>query len=168
MLARAGYKAAELVDGTAGARESADRDFLKRLGVAGFAAANIMLLSVAVWSASGPATWTPATQSLFHWVSALIALPAIAYAGQPFFRSAAQALAARRLNMDVPISLGVTLATAMSLYQTMRGSEQVYFDAAITLLFFLLVGPLSRPAHAGPCGRALPPTSWACAARRRP
>ena len=139
VLARAGYKAAELVDGTAGARESADRDFLKRLGVAGFAAANIMLLSVAVWSASGP-DMAPATQSLFHWVSALIALPAIAYAGQPFFRSAAQALAARRLNMDVPISLGVTLATAMSLYQTMRGSEQVYFDAAITLLFFLLVG----------------------------
>ena len=79
-------------------------------------------------------------QSLFHWLSALIALPAVAYAGQPFFRSAAQALSSRRLNMDVPISLGVTLATAMSLYQTMRGSDQVYFDAAITLLFFLLVG----------------------------
>ena len=79
-------------------------------------------------------------QALFHWLSALIALPAVAYAGQPFFRSAAQALRARRLNMDVPISLGVTLATAMSLYQTARGSEQVYFDAAVTLLFFLLVG----------------------------
>ena len=44
------------------------------------------------------------------------------------------------LNMDVPISLGVTLATAMSLFQTTRGSEQVYFDAAVTLLFFLLIG----------------------------
>ena len=42
--------------------------------------------------------------------------------------------------MDVPISLGIMLATAMSLYQTMRGSEQVYFDAAVTLLFFLLIG----------------------------
>ena len=70
----------------------------------------------------------------------MIALPAIAYAGQPFFRSAAQALSARRVNMDVPISLGVTLATLMSLYQTIYGSEHVYFDAAITLLFFLLVG----------------------------
>ena len=83
---------------------------------------------------------TPSVQALFHWLSALIALPAVAYAGQPFFRSAAQALRARRLNMDVPISLGVTLATAMSLYQTTRGSQQVYFDAAVTLLFFLLVG----------------------------
>jgi Cu2+-exporting ATPase len=138
-LGRAGFKGAELADAAAGARETTDRVFLKRLGVAGFAAANIMLLSVSVWSASGP-DMGPPTQALFHWLSALIALPAIAYAGQPFFRSAAQALAARRLNMDVPISLGVTLATAMSLYQTMRGSEQVYFDAAVTLLFFLLVG----------------------------
>jgi Cu2+-exporting ATPase len=140
-LARAGYKAAELAgDGGADATaRAADQDFLKRLGVAGFAAANIMLLSVSVWS--GAAGDLPASaQTLFHWLSALIALPAVAYAGQPFFRSAAQALGARRLNMDVPISLGVLLATAMSLYQTMRGSEQVYFDAAVTLLFFLLVG----------------------------
>jgi Cu2+-exporting ATPase len=81
-------------------------------------------------------------QSLFHWLSAMIALPAVAYAGQPFFKSAAGALKGRRLNMDVPISLGVTLATAMSLFQTMRGSHQVYFDAAITLLAFLLIGRL--------------------------
>ena len=79
-------------------------------------------------------------QAAFHWLSAAIALPAVAYAGRLFFASARTALAAGRLNMDVPISLGVTLATAMSLYQTLRGSEQVYFDAAITLLFFLLVG----------------------------
>jgi len=68
------------------------------------------------------------------------AIPAVAYAGQPFFRSAARALRARQLNMDVPISLGVLLATGMSLYQTTRGSDQVYFDAAVTLLFFLLIG----------------------------
>jgi Cu2+-exporting ATPase len=139
-LARAGYRAAELADDAgAEAARSADRDLLKRLGVAGFAAANIMLLSVSVWS--GAAGDLPqSVQTLFHWLSALIALPAVAYAGQPFFRSAAQALGSRRLNMDVPISLGVLLATAMSLFETMRGSEQVYFDAAVTLLFFLLVG----------------------------
>jgi P-type Cu2+ transporter len=138
-LGRAGFKAAELSDRVADETKSGDQDFLKRLGVAGFAAANIMLLSVSVWSSSG-GDMHPSVQSLFHWLSALIALPAVAYAGQPFFRSAAQALRVRRLNMDVPISLGVTLATLMSLYQTVRGSEQVYFDAAITLLFFLLVG----------------------------
>ena len=140
VLRGTGFASALLADTVVPAkRDAAEQDYLKRLGVAGFAAANIMLLSVSVWS--GHAGDMPASlQTLFHWLSALIALPAIAYAGQPFFASARTALASRRLNMDVPISLGVTLATAMSLYQTMRGSEQVYFDAAITLLFFLLVG----------------------------
>ena len=135
----AGYPAAELIDGREAETAARDMDFLKRLGVAGFAAANIMLLSVSVWSGSG-SDMGAGLQSLFHWLSALIALPAVVYAGQPFFRSAAAALRAGHLNMDVPISLGVILATAMSLFQTMRGGEQVYFDAAVTLLFFLLIG----------------------------
>ncbi|MHA1524446.1 MAG: copper-translocating P-type ATPase, partial [Alphaproteobacteria bacterium] len=67
-------------------------------------------------------------------------LPAIIYAGQPFFASAIFALKARRVNMDVPISLAVILATLMSVFQMLKGSEQVYFDAAITLMFFLLIG----------------------------
>jgi Cu2+-exporting ATPase len=138
-LQAAGFAALELVDDSDRAAVAADQDYLKRLGVAGFAAANIMLLSVSVWS--GLASDMPQSlQTLFHWLSAVIALPAVAYAGQPFFSSARKALSAGRLNMDVPISLGVILATAMSLYQTMRGSEQVYFDAAVTLLFFLLIG----------------------------
>ena len=138
-LGAAGFEATQLAEGSRPRRSAADSDYLKRLGVAGFAAANIMLLSVSVWS--GHASDMPASlQTLFHWLSALIALPAVAYAGKPFFVSARRALGAGRLNMDVPISLGVCLATAMSLYQTFRGSEQVYFDAAVTLLFFLLIG----------------------------
>jgi len=136
---RAGFKSTVLVDQGARPEAAENRDYMRRLGVAGFAAANIMLLSVSVWS--GHSGDMPASlQTMFHWLSAIIALPAVAYAGQPFFRSARRALAARQLNMDVPISLGVILATAMSLFLTIRGSEQVYFDAAVTLLLFLLVG----------------------------
>ncbi|MBN9263863.1 MAG: heavy metal translocating P-type ATPase [Hyphomicrobium sp.] len=134
-----GFKAYELVEGTTPAHATHDAEYLRRLGVAGFAASNIMLMSVAVWA--GIASDMDASlKTLFHWLSAMVAIPAVAYAGQPFFRSAARALRARQLNMDVPISLGVLLATGMSLYQTTRGSDQVYFDAAVTLLFFLLIG----------------------------
>ena len=134
-----GFTATPLVEAKPTDAGLADRQLLRCLGVAGFAAANIMLLSVSVWS--GHTGDMPASlQSLFHWLSALVALPAIAYAGRPFFRSARTAILSGRLNMDVPISLGVILATTMSLYQTVRGSEQVYFDAAVTLLFFLLIG----------------------------
>lgn len=138
-LDKAGFPAGELIEGREAEADARDRDFLKRLGVAGFAAANVMLLSVAVWAGLA-SDMSQAVRGLFHWLSAMIALPAIAYAGQPFFRSARQALKGRRLNMDVPISLGVMLATAMSLYQTVQGHDHVYFDAAITLLFFLLIG----------------------------
>jgi Cu2+-exporting ATPase len=109
------------------------------LGVAGFAAMNIMLLSVSVWSGN-VTDMTQETRDLFHWLSALIALPAAAYAGQPFFRNAWRALRARQLNMDVPISLGVLLALAMSVVETINHATHAYFDSAVMLLFFLLCG----------------------------
>ena len=116
-----------------------ERELLRALGVAGFSAANVMLMSVAIWAGHSQGMG-PATRDLLHWVSALIAMPAILYAAKPFFRSAWSALKSRRTNMDVPISIGVTLATGMSLAETIRGAEHAYFDSAITLLFFLLIG----------------------------
>jgi P-type Cu2+ transporter len=109
------------------------------MAVAGFAAMNIMLLSVSVWS--GNATdITPETRDFFHWASALIALPAAAYAGRPFFSSAWRSLRSRALNMDVPISVGAILALAMSVVETAHHAKDAYFDSAVMLLFFLLVG----------------------------
>jgi len=123
----------------AGDYEREGRALLRAMAVAGFAAANVMLLSVSIWSGSVEGMdWV--TRDLFHWLSALIALPAVVYAGRPFFNSALRALARGRANMDVPISLAVVLASAMSLVETLRGAEHAYFDSAIMLLFFLLVG----------------------------
>jgi Cu2+-exporting ATPase len=113
------------------------RWLMKCLAVAGFAAMNVMLLSVSVWSGSD---MTQETRDFFHWLSALIALPAVAYAGQPFFASALRALRTRQLNMDVPISLGVLLAVGMSVAETIGHAEHAYFDSAVMLLFFLLCG----------------------------
>ncbi|HEX2449190.1 MAG TPA: heavy metal translocating P-type ATPase [Methyloceanibacter sp.] len=138
-LKGAGFAAAPL-EVVKESRDDARQSYLlRRVAVAGFAAMNIMLISIAVWSGEA-SDMDLALATAFRWVSALIALPTVAYAGQPFFISALGALKARRLNMDVPISLAILLATGMSLYQTMRGGEQVYFDAAVSLLFFLLVG----------------------------
>jgi len=123
----------------AAARDRTGRMLLRALAVAGFAAANIMLASVGIW-AGFVQGMGPATRSLLYWESALIALPAIAYAGRPFFRSAWAALRRGRTNMDVPISIGVLLVTGLSLFQVLQGGEHAYFDSACSLLFFLLIG----------------------------
>ncbi|MGD9501400.1 MAG: heavy metal translocating P-type ATPase [Methyloceanibacter sp.] len=138
-LKDAGFTAAPIETAKSESDDARQKYLLRCLAVAGFAAMNIMLISIAVWSGEA-SDMDPAMAVAFRWLSALIALPAVAYAGQPFFRSALAALKGRRLNMDVPISLAIILATFMSVYQTMRGSEQVYFDAAVSLLFLLLVG----------------------------
>jgi Cu2+-exporting ATPase len=103
-LAKRGYPSVELRDMERHTFSSSHDDLLRRLGVAGFAAMNIMLLSVSVWSGTNT-DMDSSVQTLFHWLSALIALPAVAYAGQPFFGSALKALKHRRLNMDVPSSV---------------------------------------------------------------
>ena len=139
-IERIGYRAHPFAPERVEADDSAQaKRLLKCLAVAGFAAMNVMLLSISVW-AGNVSDMTAETRDLFHWLSALIALPAAAYAGQPFFRSALRALRARQLNMDVPISLGVALALGLSVYETATHAVHAYFDSAIMLLFFLLCG----------------------------
>jgi P-type Cu2+ transporter len=139
-LAELGYKAYPFETASAEAAEVEQSRFLLRcLGVAAFATMNVMMLSVPVWSGN-ISDMLPEQRDFFHWMSALIAIPAAAYAGQPFFRSAYRALRTRNVNMDVPITIGVLLALGMSLVETVNHAQHTYFDAAVMLLTFLLVG----------------------------
>lgn len=133
-LDRIGFEA-EPRKGALAADRSAVKPLLLPLAVAAFAGMNVMLFSVSIWSGADGSS-----RSLFHWLSAAIGIPAIAYAGMPFFRSAWSALRRGRTNMDVPISLGVIIATALSFYETLTEGLHAWFDGALMLLAFLLAG----------------------------
>ena len=123
-----------------GRQDSAgERRLLKAMGVAGFGAANVMLMSVGIWAGQAEGMGV-ATKALLHWFSMAVALPCILYAAAPFFQAAWSALKQRSTNMDVPISVGIALTTAMSIVETMRGGDHVYFESVLMLAFFLLLG----------------------------
>jgi Cu2+-exporting ATPase len=135
-----GYKAVPFDPETAETDQKKEEKFLLRcLGVAGFASGNLMLFSVPLWS-SDTVEMGEATRTMFHWIQAAIAMPAIVYCGLPFYRSAWRALKEYRTNMDVPISVAVILATLMSIFETITFGRHSYFDSAVMLLFFLLIG----------------------------
>jgi Cu2+-exporting ATPase len=140
LINKMGYLAAPFDPKTSETLEKKEEKFLLRcLAVAGFASGNLMLFSVPLWS-SDALEMSQAMRSFFHWIQALISIPAIAYCGLPFYRSAFSALKERRTNMDVPISVAVILATLMSLFETFTYGVHSYFDSAVMLLFFLLIG----------------------------
>jgi len=133
-LDRLGYPA-HLYDPGDNDKDPVLTQLLRALAISGFAAGNVMLFSMSIWAGADAAS-----RDLFHWLSALVSIPSAAYSGQIFFRSAWQVLRRGQANMDVPISIGVLLAFGMSIYDTVTHGEYAYFDAAISLLFFLLIG----------------------------
>lgn len=116
-----------------------DRSLLFALAIAGFGAGNLMLFSVGLWFASSQEMGFQ-TRNLLHFFSALIALPVIIFAGRPFFKSALTSIKIGYPNMDLVISVAIILTAIASLIKTFRGAEHIYFDSAVMLIFFLLIG----------------------------
>jgi Cu2+-exporting ATPase len=125
------------------AAEAMDREgrrLVLCLAVAAFGAMNTMMFSVPLWAGLFGQELGPATRLVMQWWCALVATPCALYAGRPFFESAWRSLKARRANMDVPITIGVLLTLGVSFSETILRGRDAYFDAAVSLLFLLLVG----------------------------
>lgn len=116
---------------------NAERRLVTALAIAGVGTVAVMFMSEPLWFGSDlPID----VRNILRWLSAAVAIPVAIVSGQPFFASAVASIRARRLNMDVPVSLAVMLALALSLHETIVGGEHAFFDAAVMLLFFLLIG----------------------------
>ncbi|MBF0179935.1 MAG: heavy metal translocating P-type ATPase [Magnetococcales bacterium] len=120
-------------------RARQDREMLSRLGVAGFGAANVMFIAIALYAGYFQGMDADA-KSYFHWVSGLLATPVITYSGAHFTRGAWNGLRAGRLAMDLPIALGAWVTFLYSVVVTIRGVGEVYFDSVTMFLFVLLAG----------------------------
>jgi Cu2+-exporting ATPase len=111
---------------------------LWRLFVAGFGMMQVMMYAFPVYVANGD--MTADIEHLMRWSSLLLTLPVILYSAAPFFASAWRDLKLHRVGMDVPVALGVGAAFSASLWATVSGTGEVYFDSVTMFVFFLLSG----------------------------
>ncbi|MBF0613561.1 MAG: heavy metal translocating P-type ATPase [Magnetococcales bacterium] len=139
-IQRIGYRA-EPYDPTQGEERRArkNRDLLARLGVAGFGAANVMFIAIALYAGYFQGMDANA-KNFFHWVAWFLATPVLLYSGHIFLRGAWNGLRARRLTMDLPIAIGAWVTYGYSMFVTLQESGEVYFDSVTMFLFFLLSG----------------------------
>ncbi len=112
---------------------------LRRLAVAAAFGMQVMILAVALYAGAFTGIETE-FENLFHWLSLLLTLPVLGYSAQPFFRSAFRDLRRQRAGMDVPVSLGLVIAFAGSVWATLSGHGEVYYDSVVMFVFFLLTG----------------------------
>ncbi len=136
-LSQIGYTAVPFdPEAAEGALQRGNRALLYRMAFAGFAAMNLMWISIALYAGADRGEF----RGLFHWIGFAIATPTLLYAGWPFLRGAWLGLRQGALTMDLPIAIGASITYLYSLYVTLGGAGQVYWDTVVNFLFVILVG----------------------------
>ncbi|MCB0615808.1 MAG: heavy metal translocating P-type ATPase metal-binding domain-containing protein, partial [Phaeodactylibacter sp.] len=116
-----------------------DRSFYYKLGIAGFAFGNIMLLSFPEYLGLDQGTDAYFVR-VFGYLNILLALPVVFYSGRDYLQSAWLGLRQRMLNIDVPISIGILTLFGRSVFEILTHTGAGYLDSLAGLVFFLLIG----------------------------
>ncbi|MGI9875069.1 heavy metal translocating P-type ATPase [Vibrio chagasii] len=135
-----GYKAAPFeADQQEAAYHRSMKNYLYRLGVAGLATMQVMMLAVALYlEVFG--NLEPEFKNYFRWVSLIFATPVLLYSALPFYINAWRSIKGRTLGMDVPVSIALLFAYVASLVATVTEKGEVFFESISMFTFFLLLG----------------------------
>ncbi|WP_117235461.1 heavy metal translocating P-type ATPase [Vibrio maerlii] len=135
-----GYKAAPFEADTQEAiYHKSMKQYLYRLGIAGLATMQVMMLAVALYlEVFGDLE--PEFKNYFRWVSLIFATPVLLYSALPFYFNAWRSLKSFSLGMDVPVSIALIFAYVASLYATVTEQGEVFFESISMFTFFLLLG----------------------------
>ncbi len=119
-------------------RARAMRDALKRLLVAGMCAMQVMSYALVLYLGAVDIE-DASTRGLFRWLGLISALPIVGYSAIPFYTGAVRELRERRLGIHLPVALAVVLVFFASVFATLRGHGEIYFDSISMFVFLLLV-----------------------------
>lgn len=139
-VADAGFRPVPLVGEAAALAQRAERRrSLKRIGLAGLGAMQLMMYAAGLYAGALQGI-DPRLAEYLRWTCMLIATPVLFYSGAPILRGGLADLRRGVLGMDVTVSIALLLAYAASVVDTVRGSGEVYFDSVAMFIFFLLLG----------------------------
>ncbi len=116
-----------------------NNQMLIRLGIAALGSMQAMMYAVAIYFGEY-SDMLIFQRDFLRWVSLFVSTPVFFYAGVPFFTSAWSAIRARQVNMDVPVSIALIVTFFASLYATITGQGETYYDSVSMFIFFLLAG----------------------------
>ena len=122
-----------------GEKPKTNRDLLIKIGVAGFAFGNIMLISMPEYLSFGQQLGQE-YRSFFGWVNIFLSLPVLFYSSSEYLLSAFKNLRHKIINIDLPISLGILALSLQSYYEIISGTGAGYLDSFSGFVFFLLIG----------------------------
>ncbi|MFD1006733.1 heavy metal translocating P-type ATPase [Oceanisphaera ostreae] len=113
--------------------------YLLRMGVAGIASMQVMMVAIALYDDLFPSTDAGLVE-YFRWISLWLCVPVMGYSALPFYRNAWRGLKNRALNMDLPVSLAMIFAFVASVYATLTNTGDVYYECVSMFAFLLLTG----------------------------
>ncbi len=142
LLSSLGYEPLVNLD-TVGKREqsSAEKKLYLKIGLAGFAFGNVMLLSFPEYL-SRVGEVDPLFKLVFGYLSLALSLPVLLFATKDYYLSAWAGIKNRMVNIDVPITLGIGMLFFRSAWEILSQTGAGYLDSFTGLVFFLLVGRL--------------------------
>jgi Cu2+-exporting ATPase len=120
-------------------RQEERRSALKRLGVAGLGMMQVMMYAAALYAGDAMGI-SEGSERFLQWVSLIVTAPVLLYSGRVFYTSAWRSLRNRRVGMDVPVALAISIAFIMSCINFLTGTGHVYFDSVVMFIFFLSLG----------------------------
>ena len=116
---------------------SASRARLRRLFVAGIGMMQVMMYAFPAYIA-GEGEIEPAYLALMRWASLALTVPVVFYSAWPFFSGAAREWQRRAPGMDTPVAIGIAAAFLASVWATISGTGEVWFDTVTMFVFLLL------------------------------
>ena len=120
-------------------RQQERRSALKRLGVAGLGMMQVMMYAAALYAGDAMGI-SEGPERFLQWISLVVTAPVLLYSGRIFYTSAWHSLRNRKIGMDVPVALAISVAFIMSCINFLRGEGHVYFDSVVMFIFFLSLG----------------------------